>query len=211
MVHHINFHVDSSPYNHKNSSWLYLRDHCHYQELRRYQNQPAPVLKRSNCIAAIDFGTSSLSVAYTTPTTGGGVKVLPLHSTMERVPNSILIMKEQEGNQYRVIGIGHQAQSTYNGIAKEDAKEFVYFERIKLLLQRDKSLNHDTEVPSLNGGSYYLIEVIAFTIKLLKEKLLTDHLKGVYKSTDFDWVITVPAIWKARARRMMREAAYMVT
>ena len=41
--------------------------------------------------------------------------------------------------------------------------------------------------------------------------LLNDELKGNYKSSDFDWVITVPAIWKARARRMMREAAYMVT
>ena len=42
-------------------------------------------------------------------------------------------------------------------------------------------------------------------------KLLTNHLIGNYHSTDFDWVITVPAIWKTRARRMMREAAYMVT
>ena len=65
-------------------------------------------------------------------------------------------------------------------------------------------------VSSFTGGSYYLIEVIAFIIKHLKEKLLGDQLRGQYKSTDFDWVITVPAIWKARAKRMMREAAYMV-
>ena len=71
-------------------------------------------------------------------------------------------------------------------------------------------MNRTTAVKSFTGGSYYLIEVIAFIIKHLKEKLL-DYLRGVYKSTDFDWVITVPAIWKARARRMMREAAYMVS
>uniref|UniRef100_A0A1X7T6T9 Uncharacterized protein n=1 Tax=Amphimedon queenslandica TaxID=400682 RepID=A0A1X7T6T9_AMPQE len=71
------------------------------------------------------------------------------------------------------------------------------------------SLDRTTEVSSFTGGSYYLIEVIAFILTHLKEKLLTDHLKGNYKSSDFDWVITVPAIWKARARRMMREAAYM--
>ena len=43
------------------------------------------------------------------------------------------------------------------------------------------------------------------------KKILLDNMKGEYKSTDFDWVVTVPAIWKARARRMMREAAYIVS
>ena len=94
-------------------------------------------LEESNCIAAIDFGTSSLSVAYTTQRVRGDVKVLPLHSTMERVPNSILIMKDQMGQQYLTIGIGHQAQSMHSDI-KKAAKNFIYFERIKNLLQRDK-------------------------------------------------------------------------
>ena len=29
-------------------------------------------------------------------------------------------------------------------------------------------------------------------------------------ATDIDWVITVPAIWRAKGRKMMREAGYMV-
>uniref|UniRef100_A0A1X7TGJ8 Uncharacterized protein n=1 Tax=Amphimedon queenslandica TaxID=400682 RepID=A0A1X7TGJ8_AMPQE len=49
-----------------------------------------PRLQESKCTAAIDFGTLSLSVAYTTPTTGGDVKVLPLHSSLERIPNAII-------------------------------------------------------------------------------------------------------------------------
>ena len=47
-------------------------------------------------------------------------------------------MKEQEGQQYKVIAIGNQEQSTYNGITKQDAKDFVHFKRIKQLLKRDK-------------------------------------------------------------------------
>ncbi|XP_019859063.1 PREDICTED: heat shock 70 kDa protein 12A-like [Amphimedon queenslandica] len=163
-------------------------------------------LKRSECIAAIDFGTSSVSIAYTTPT-DGQIKLVPLHSTYERVPNAILI-KKNEGEQNETTGIGYGAQSLYSG-RRKDAEKFIYFERIKNLLERDKSLDRTTKVSSFTGGSYYLIEVIAFILTHLKEKLLTDELKEVYKSTDFDWVITVPAIWKARARRMMREAAYM--
>ena len=63
-------------------------------------------------------------------------------------------------------------------------------------------------IASLDGRKFYLVEVIAFVLKYLKHKL-EDHLQPL-KSDEFDWVITVPAIWKARGKRMMREAAYMV-
>ena len=67
-------------------------------------------------------------------------------------------------------------------------------------------------VESFTGGSYYLVEVIAFILKYWKSSLLDDlrHIASPLQSTDFDWIITVPAIWKARAKRLMREAAYMV-
>ena len=57
------------------------------------------------------------------------------------------------------------------------------------------------------------MEVIAFILKYLKEKLI-DHLSRTIsplKAADFDWVITVPAIWDARGKGMMREAAYLVS
>ena len=58
-----------------------------------------------------------------------------------------------------------------------------------------------------------MIEVIALILKYLKH-LLTAHFSRTVrplKTTDFDWVITVPAIWDARGKRMMREAAYLVS
>ena len=99
--------------------------------------QVSHVLQRSKCIAAIDFGTSSLSVAYTTPVTGGDVKVLPLYSRYERVPNAILITVDRANNQYTTMEAGHRAQSLYSDL-KANAKNFIYFERIKNLLERDK-------------------------------------------------------------------------
>lgn len=65
---------------------------------------------------------------------------------------------------------------------------------------------------SSNDNEFYLVEVIAFVLKYLKSQL-ERHLENTIsplKGSDFDWVITVPAIWKARGKRMMREAAYMV-
>ena len=49
------------------------------------------------------------------------------------------------------------------------------------------------------------MEVIAFVLRYLK-----DELKRRFSSADFDWVITVPAIWNAGGKQMMREAAYLV-
>ena len=52
-------------------------------------------------------------------------------------------------------------------------------------------------------------------LKYLKDKLLnleevSRGLTGALDANDFTWVITVPAMWKARGKQMMREAAYLV-
>lgn len=72
-------------------------------------------------------------------------------------------------------------------------------------------------VKSLSQQEHYLlIEVIALTLRYLKNKLLSLEelargLTGAMKASDFNWVITVPAMWKARGKQMMREAAYLVS
>ena len=65
---------------------------------------------------------------------------------------------------------------------------------------------------SLSGEQYYLVEVIAYVLKHLKQRLW-DRLKRAPQLTtaDIHWVITVPAIWKQDGKQMMREAAYKVT
>ena len=88
----------------------------------------APVLQKSKCIAAIDFGTSSLSVAYTTPT-DGKIRLVPLYKKYERIPNAILITIDHELQRYKVKGIGHRAQSMYSDL-KENAQNFIYFEKL---------------------------------------------------------------------------------
>ena len=75
-----------------------------------------------------------------------------------------------------------------------------------------QTISRQTLVESFFGEKYYLVEVIAFILKYLRDSLI-DHLSRTWKplqTTDFDWVITVPAIWDARGKRMMREAAYLV-
>ena len=69
-----------------------------------------------------------------------------------------------------------------------------------------------SDISDSSNKEWYLIEVIAFIIKYLKDELFKHLLMaGISMSvSDFDWVITVPAIWQARGKQMMREAGYLV-
>ena len=94
------------------------------------------IQQRSKCTAAIDFGTSSLSVAYTTPLDGGETRILQLYKTYERVPNAILL--RIEGEECYVEDIGLEAQIMYSKLKVSNRVRQVYFERIKNILYRDK-------------------------------------------------------------------------
>lgn len=113
-------------------------DHDIVHASRRYR-------PRGDCIAAIDFGTSCLSLAYTTPFYKGETKVLKLYRTYERVPNTILMQQtEGEDGQPRCIvkAIGYEAQEGYSRLGKRKLHEYIYFERIKSLLEREKVSYH---------------------------------------------------------------------
>ena len=92
-----------------------------------------------------------------------------------------------------------------------DICSYIYNSKLLIYLTK-QTINRQTIVKSFSGRKFYLVEVVAFILKVLKITLI-DHLsRGIkpLKTTDFDWVITVPAIWDARGKRMMREAAYLV-
>jgi len=58
------------------------------------------------------------------------------------------------------------------------------------------------------------VDVIAHILHHLKWQLLTLLRDAGYKNlkaSDFDWVITVPAIWESKGKSMMLEAGYMVS
>ena len=76
-----------------------------------------------------------------------------------------------------------------------------------------QKVNRDMKVKALNGRKFNLVDIIAQILKYLKDQFLVRHLERggyAFSTTDFDWVITVPAIWKARGKQMMREAGYKV-
>ena len=73
-----------------------------------------------------------------------------------------------------------------------------------------QEVNRNTPVSPINSDEqYYLVDVVAFILLYLKDQLY-GFLDLKMSQVKFDWVVTVPAIWDARGKQMMREAAYKV-
>ena len=87
-------------------------------------------------IAAIDFGTSCVSLAYTSHGYDE-VNMFKFDSKFQRVPNAILL-KKVDGNKCVVEDFGFKAQDTYCKVRPSQLPNYIYFERIKMLLERDE-------------------------------------------------------------------------
>ena len=76
-----------------------------------------------------------------------------------------------------------------------------------------QTVNRETTVKGSDNNDYYLVEVIGLILKNVREGIERHFIaKGsTHRVEDFGWVLTVPALWGARARDMMREAAYAVS
>ena len=98
----------------------------------RVSRSHAGFRRASGYVAAIDFGTTYCSVAYTLHGQKDIFK-LPLDGPHTRVPNSILI--ERKGN--KVAAFGYRAQKQFAQLKKKQT-EYICFERMKMILYRTK-------------------------------------------------------------------------
>ena len=93
-------------------------------------------------IAAIDFGTTSVSLAYTTKG-DKEISTLTLDTKAKalRILNVILIKKE-EGGEVNVIAFGGDARKRFTQLRTSEYKNYIYFERIKMLMKREEVQIH---------------------------------------------------------------------
>ena len=93
----------------------------------------------SGNIAAIDFGTTNCSVAYTTfgSRPEEGPRRLPLNTTYYRVPTAILF--KPDGS---IDSFGYDARAEYLNLDDEERLQYAYFEHIKMNLQHDEVLQY---------------------------------------------------------------------
>ena len=122
-------------------------------------NAPTP----SN-IAAIDFGTTYSSIVYKTEGYET-INYLKLNTIYERVPTAILLQvvdrPQDPQSPVKVIvkEYGMRALTEYSRLREKDRKQYIYFERIKMTLQRDEvriciSLTSPTPIKLFVGGHH---------------------------------------------------------
>ena len=99
----------------------------------------------SSNIAAVDFGTTYVTLAYSTRgddevntlvLTKVNMFVLYKVNMDTRVPNAILLRKD--GTSLEVSSFGQEARTNYARMRPNDRKNHVYFERIKMLMKREE-------------------------------------------------------------------------
>ena len=95
----------------------------------------------NNNIAAIDFGTTAVSLAFTT-NGDKDINTLQLDTSSKdtRVPNAILLQKKEEG--FSMTSFGNHARESYTRMRAASRDKFVYFERIKMLMKREQVCNN---------------------------------------------------------------------
>ena len=86
----------------------------------------------SSNIAAIDFGTTNCSVAYTIAG-DKGLHLLPLNNNFYRVPTAILFARDGS-----VKTFGYDARTEYLNLDDDERLQYAYFEQIKMNLQHDE-------------------------------------------------------------------------
>ena len=110
-----------------------------YEGLQKIPRTEAAYRVTNGNIAAIDFGTSSISLAYTTKG-DANVSMISFESSKKQLRslNIILCKKETSENKITVAALGDQAANLYEKLKKDEYSEYIYFERIKMLMRRDQ-------------------------------------------------------------------------
>ncbi|XP_069954654.1 mucin-2-like isoform X2 [Cherax quadricarinatus] len=163
-------------------------------------------------VVAIDFGTTYSGYAF----------------SFTRDPDSVHMMKKWEGGDPGVQNqktptivlltpegvfhsLGFTARDTYHDLDPSDAKRWLYFDKFKMVLHDDQSLNRDTLLEAANGKKVPALQIFSHALRYFRDhalRELTDQAGVPVLEEDVRWVITVPAIWSHPAKQFMRTAAY---
>ena len=83
-----------------------------------------------------------------------------------------------------------------------------------MFLFRQKEIGFDTKIRASNGKSLPAMTVFSMTLRYFRDHALmelSDATGTHIRCDDVRWVVTVPAIWRQKAKQFMREAAYQVS
>ncbi|KAG0198378.1 hypothetical protein BGX28_008195 [Mortierella sp. GBA30] len=150
-------------------------------------------------VMAIDFGTTFSGVAYALKADGEvhDMTKWPRHlAQYPKTPTLSLYKKDSQ----KILDWGHAARLA---MLKPSAKDYTLLRKFKL--QLDETLQ---SAPLENGIS--ALEAVTHYLKKLHGHVMSELMKGFiknYEPTQFQYCLTVPAMWSDAAKNTMRRAA----
>ncbi|KAG0268188.1 hypothetical protein BGZ95_002567 [Linnemannia exigua] len=150
-------------------------------------------------VMAIDFGTTFSGVAYALKADGEvhDMTKWPRHlAQYPKTPTLSLYKKDST----RILDWGHAARLA---MLKPSAKDFCLLRKFKL--QLDETLHN---APLENGIS--ALDAVTHYLKKLHGHVMMELMKGFiknYEPNQFQYCLTVPAMWSDGAKNTMRRAA----
>ncbi|XP_054908883.1 heat shock 70 kDa protein 12A-like isoform X2 [Poeciliopsis prolifica] len=198
---------------HKENSWNLPGDRLVRDILVGPSTQPAEAVPTmgDSFIIAIDFGTAYSGYAFSRTNSEDEIdphlkfwgKEVGLETP--KTPTCILFDKQQE-----FVSFGYVAKKDYLSKKGQEAKDMLFFDCFKMALY-GKEINRDLMIKAANGKSMKALKVFAEALRFLKDDALetiNSNTRGKkFIASDFNWVLTVPAIWDPSAKQFMREAA----
>ncbi|XP_050700037.1 heat shock 70 kDa protein 12A-like isoform X2 [Eriocheir sinensis] len=170
-------------------------------------------------VVAIDFGTTYSGYAFSFTSDPDSVHMMKQWQggdpgvLNQKTPTTLLLTPDQ-----RFHSLGYQARDTYHDLDPSEAPHWLYFDKFKMVLHSEESLNLDTQIEAANGKRLPAIRVFSHALRYFRDHALRElsdqgvgggggGVVGVLEE-DVRWVITVPAIWSHPAKQFMRTAAY---
>ncbi|KAJ1550612.1 hypothetical protein HK096_005984, partial [Nowakowskiella sp. JEL0078] len=167
-------------------------------------------------ICAIDFGTSGIgySYAFTKPNSEIDPRSevfpnKPWPLTEEGKTSTSIVLKNDE-----CVAFGKRASEFMSSKVRSNQRnEYQYFHNFKMQLYMFDTISNLTMLKDLQTGvELPAVDVIGECLKQAK-KAFMDQISlaaagtGYISDSDVLWVVTVPAIWKDGAKKVMRESA----
>jgi molecular chaperone DnaK (HSP70) len=164
-------------------------------------------------IVAIDFGTRQTGFAYIYMNDSKKepqIKEWCVGGVSGRKKTLTDVLFDDKG---KFHSFGYTAREHYFRLKSTEIGGWQFFQNFKMALF-DKNVTYNRDfvalVPAANGTTRPVLDIFSESLKFLK-KTAMDELNfksrtGV-KESEVKWLLTVPAIWKPKAKQIMQEAA----
>ncbi|KAI9330681.1 hypothetical protein DFJ73DRAFT_963898 [Zopfochytrium polystomum] len=173
--------------------------------------------KKQKVIVTIDFGTSEFGFAFAF--TKPGERLDPRADVFSNRPwpgthggktATAIVMKEDDSGKWEVLSIGEQAVLAVSNMRPTDRKKHFFVRHFKMQLYEPTTNVRLMIKDSHSSIKLKAVDVIGGLLGHIKGASLKQvrlATRATINEDDILWVVTVPAIWREGAKKLMREAA----